>query len=472
MTHPKPPRYPRNQDNADTYRPKIPVRRRSRSRSPSPRRIHPLPRNAPGRAYRFQGNDQYRPDSQAQPRGSDRYRPVDDVPRIPDPRRFERVDSRENFSFRAGSQDLRFPPSMQPLPPRPPPQNRASRPYGSNDGGTRQHHRPPKSLSVYDRPIMRSQRAATPEQLLGMRQNASRFMDVNDLSESEAEMELEDVDPALDANEDADGEPKAKRARVAVDSEANAQAAPKWSNPDPYTSLPPPDESQARKKDVLKMIRKAKVANEQSTASKLVADSADFISFSFDDNPPADDTDDTNAVDSKDNVPSVEVVETPKFSHRDNLHAETHNRDPTDTVLAADSIAKTATPPGLETAHYTAASLGPPPSVSLKVQDSAAVDAISRNSTEPQLPQQLDSVPANTVPPASIPVDATVQSPPLARANPNSKKRKRDDDIPLTTDIVPEWLPRDPESAAPWCQVDHSETENMGFWLVSIRSYL
>jgi non-canonical poly(A) RNA polymerase PAPD5/7 len=55
---------------------------------------------------------------------------------------------------------------------------------------------------------------------------------------------------------------------------------PKWSNPDPYTALPPPSQSTGPKKDIVETIRKAKLETAQDAASSNpVKDNIDFISF-------------------------------------------------------------------------------------------------------------------------------------------------------------------------------------------------
>ena len=72
-----------------------------------------------------------------------------------------------------------------------------------------------------------------------------------------------------------------KRAKVEP---TEAPARPQWSNPDPYTVLPPPETLGAPKKDIVQVIRKAK--NEQASKSEgadNVAGNADFISFNFGD---------------------------------------------------------------------------------------------------------------------------------------------------------------------------------------------
>lgn len=137
-----------------------------------------------------------------------------------------------------------------------------------------------------ERPLLRTQRGATPELLVGESASdakpALKFASLDDLSDSdEADMEV-----STDEEGGADQPPRKKRA---VEDEKPVEApAPKWSNPDPYTVLPPPDETQTAKKiDVVKLIRKARVAANagRPAAVDAVAANEDFISFGavFDD---------------------------------------------------------------------------------------------------------------------------------------------------------------------------------------------
>ena len=76
------------------------------------------------------------------------------------------------------------------------------------------------------------------------------------LSDSESDADEEDV-VDLTAESDEDNAPR-KRAKLEDHSDAGA-ARPKWSNPDPYTALPPPEAVGGPKKDIVQVIRKAKV---------------------------------------------------------------------------------------------------------------------------------------------------------------------------------------------------------------------
>lgn len=57
-------------------------------------------------------------------------------------------------------------------------------------------------------------------------------------------------------------------------------AAPKWSNPDPYTALPPPSEQTNKRIDVVKLIRKARLDNAaKANENDAVKENSDFISL-------------------------------------------------------------------------------------------------------------------------------------------------------------------------------------------------
>jgi non-canonical poly(A) RNA polymerase PAPD5/7 len=109
-----------------------------------------------------------------------------------------------------------------------------------------------------------------------MVEGVSQFKDVNDLFVSDDESD----DSAMDLEEpDPDAEPSKKRVKTNGTAPA-AQEQPKWSNPDPYFIVPPVDESRHQRKDVVQLLRKAKVEAEKAApAANAVSRNADFISF-------------------------------------------------------------------------------------------------------------------------------------------------------------------------------------------------
>jgi non-canonical poly(A) RNA polymerase PAPD5/7 len=74
---------------------------------------------------------------------------------------------------------------------------------------------------------------------------------------------------------------RVKRARVDTPDSDLGATAPKWSNPDPYTSLPPVGEVNVKRTDVVKLIRKARI--DGTAGSGKATNAADFISFEADD---------------------------------------------------------------------------------------------------------------------------------------------------------------------------------------------
>ncbi|KAI9793224.1 MAG: hypothetical protein M1816_000645 [Peltula sp. TS41687] len=197
-----------------------------------------------------------------------------------------------------------------------PPSQGPSRPYEEQRWGPRQPQRDGfRQERRYERlrgrsgihapsqrPLLTSQRGSTPEPMSAMTEDSragKRFISLDDLSDSEEE-EM-DTDSQSETNtkigdegrirfeqpspEESNEPPRKRRAQgdqFVVD--AAFISVPKWSNPDPYTALPPPDESQKKKKDVVKLIRKARVASTQrDSPSNGLENNVDFISLNFGD---------------------------------------------------------------------------------------------------------------------------------------------------------------------------------------------
>lgn len=139
---------------------------------------------------------------------------------------------------------------------------------------------------IAERPLLRGKRETTPEMLTDGASDkpAPKFARIEDMSDSEeADMDLSSSEESEDAEEES--RPRKRRA-VAGDGQdtpipAPAPPAPKWSNPDPYTALPPPDESQHKRPDFIKLIRKAKLQYDlaETKDNDAVAENADFISL-------------------------------------------------------------------------------------------------------------------------------------------------------------------------------------------------
>ena len=89
------------------------------------------------------------------------------------------------------------------------------------------------------------------------------------------------------SDDDSDDErPRKKRALGLDGLQETAPSAPptppvpKWSNPDPYTALPPPSEQTNKRVDVVKLIRKARLDNAaKADKTDAVKENSDFISL-------------------------------------------------------------------------------------------------------------------------------------------------------------------------------------------------
>lgn len=215
--------------------------------------------------------------------GSDSYRP-------PGP-----TASRSEFTFEAQHQGPRFPPSgpaagtdSQRQRNGAAPQRGRQRATGNNGSGPRRgtNRRGGKSFrpaAAHERALLRHRDDGGTEQTLGVAEGSSRFRNLDEMSvESEASMEMES-DSTSDGKQNGNHKMARTLAVKRADGELSPQwapSAPQWSNPDPYTALPPPSETTGVKRDVVQLIRKAKIEAAQKAAGDLaVAANDDFISF-------------------------------------------------------------------------------------------------------------------------------------------------------------------------------------------------
>ncbi|KAJ3944710.1 hypothetical protein N0V92_013588, partial [Colletotrichum tropicale] len=130
-------------------------------------------------------------------------------------------------------------------------------PYGRGRGGY-------QKIIPAERELLKSRRDGVDENLVNDADGGAKYRDIDELSDDEeADMDISDN------SDDDSGEPSNKRVRR-DDNDESGNSVPKWSNPDPYTALPPPDaDKERKKKDMVKMIRKARV--DDSAADKLAA---------------------------------------------------------------------------------------------------------------------------------------------------------------------------------------------------------
>ncbi|TKA69416.1 hypothetical protein B0A49_05491 [Cryomyces minteri] len=447
-----------------TYRPPAPP--------PPDRDLPPRPHDPPSSMYRFGDTDSYRPEPT---RSSYHQAPDNHV----DSWRPSRTDRPDDFTFRSGTNGTHFPEGDY----------NHSRSQRRGRGNVRGFRGGRVFKPAHDRAIFRAKRSATPEQLSGMNEGRARFKVLEDMSDSEErDMDIdlsgeEARNAETSANDGAEGDADSRRKRVRLDTmikTSDGDSVPKWSNPDPYTVLPPPDESQAKKKDVVKLIRKAKVgAAESSNAVDSVAGNDDFISLDFG-NEAADASDLSDSDNGGVGVPGAPTG--PRtFSHLNSLHPDL----------------KANTAPGVDGTTLSTASLGPPPSKVGTTRDDDAEAAVA-NGTKPTSPgpsdirvsqdnpaisaatshgwtpinKRLGPQPMNSTATAGSDVwpppnnDAAVgiqAADPKSQQIKNRKRKRKGGDQDGC--VIEDWAADDELSATPWCTLDHSNTEHMGVWL-------
>lgn len=145
-------------------------------------------------------------------------------------------------------------------------------PPDSNNGSPGRPPPPPEFTfrarkGISERPLLQNRLNRGPDITLGTvnREGAiAKYQNVDDMSDSD--------DQEMDVSEDDDG-------NHAVHTQ---EALPKWSSAEIYTSLPPPTESR-KKKDVVKLIRKARLEHKAIDDLQTgVTANDDFISFGID----------------------------------------------------------------------------------------------------------------------------------------------------------------------------------------------
>jgi len=338
---------------------------------------------------------------------------------------------------------------------------RASRGDRQENGGNRYGRGRGRGFpATAERPLLRSKRDSTPEQMTGMtlEQSHPRRFNVPEDNEDSEEQENEEPerdkiteppetkDPAILTSNTIDvqvleeiSEPAHKKriTEVRTNGCAPVGSAPQWSNPDPYTVLPPPDESQKKRKDVVKLIRKARIAAEQDVApSNALTANDDFISLNFENE--ADDVDDGSddaELDESKGVPSAPSGPR-QFSHLSALHGSSP-----------------ITAPEATGAVVSAASLGPPPGIGAMAQ---------ANSTK-----QADDVwpPPNTEAALGI-RKRTCDDQIKAEARQQPKRKKGGKGPRSDGSVIEEWQGNDTPSDTPWCETNYARVENIGYGFV------
>lgn len=245
------------------------VRPRTRNRR-SPSRSRDGPNDLKDRSYRLSGPPPYDRDRRNE---ADTWRPRDhrqDLP--PRPPRDDYRQSSDSYrpSVPQGDFTFRFdkPAGIQDAPPnyRGPREGGRGGRRGDRRGRGGRRWQPPHPS---ERALISGATANLPEIRMG-EDGEAKFRPVDELSDDD------ELDMDISSSSETEG-PSKKRARTENDS-ASGDAAPKWSNPDPYTALPCPDDGLRKKRDMVKLIRKARV---EDAAAKPAAsgDAEDFISF-------------------------------------------------------------------------------------------------------------------------------------------------------------------------------------------------
>ncbi|KAH7070210.1 hypothetical protein FB567DRAFT_612987 [Paraphoma chrysanthemicola] len=141
---------------------------------------------------------------------------------------------------------------------------------GQRRGGYRKQRAP------HERALLQHREDGSPEHTYGVSDGPSRFLNPDEMSDDEEA----DMDVETDASSEEDGEVQNHKIAKVQAPRPDGNSVPRWSNPDPYTALPPPSETTGVKKDVVKFIRKAKNQEAEKIAGNNdVADNVDFISF-------------------------------------------------------------------------------------------------------------------------------------------------------------------------------------------------
>jgi len=154
--------------------------------------------------------------------------------------------------------------------------SRRDHPPSRRSRGGGRPYAPRKVYIPAERELLSASHSTGPERALYNEEDGIKFRPVDELSDSEeAEMDIsgdEDEGPA---------EPTNKRSRLARDqSAADGDSVPKWSNPDPYTAIPPGESTApGKKRDVVHLIRKARVQGNEvkSSLPPEAPEDADFI---------------------------------------------------------------------------------------------------------------------------------------------------------------------------------------------------
>ena len=308
-----------------------------------------------------------------------------------------------------------------------------------------------RNIATSERPLMNTERGSTPEMLAGMggrshvdggKQNFALAIILSDSDEQDMDVastsgSITDHKPSSKAKdgEVAEERPQKRQRHKKVEGDsAVISLLPTWSNPDPYTVLPPPDESRREKKDVVQLLRTAKIATDPGHArSKSVAANDDFISFSFGESDDVDGTSQAHA--------STGAHKLPKRLHQSGVSHDSSIQGAPMTPGASLPSNPSELPPSAAHKHR-----------SLPVQPIDVALAPSTNTALGNRKRTHDD---------EIRESRPRSDPRQSRGT--GSKQPRPKALPLHS-LVPRWSLDRSTDPTPWNRTDHSETTHMGFW--------
>jgi non-canonical poly(A) RNA polymerase PAPD5/7 len=171
--------------------------------------------------------------------GTDRYRPCYETDVVPSEPALEA--KKTMYEFHGSQGDGR------------------ARPPRGGDFTFRQGPRP----RISDRPLLTGRRALSPDPIFRSGDTIDKFRQVDDLTDSQEE-EVDDSRSGHDTEQRPSKRPR---------------SGPSWSNPDPYTALPPVPDTPKKNKDVVKLIRRSRVTPPAQSTNAVAPNGEDFISL-------------------------------------------------------------------------------------------------------------------------------------------------------------------------------------------------
>ncbi|KAK3950281.1 hypothetical protein QBC32DRAFT_18854 [Pseudoneurospora amorphoporcata] len=313
---------------------------------------------------------------------------------------------------------------------------------GRNAGPHRGFKKPWRPFVAAERELLSGTHESGNEEALYNPETGMLYRNVDELSDSdEAEMDIS----GDEADEDA--EPSTKRARTTLDQSASDNNTPKWSNPDPYTALPPEGARERKTKDVVQMIRKARVQTAAETKTALPNDLDEIIMLN------------------SDSDSDIEVIDEVKPTRKS-------ARDPLPLVpVAATSEDSKVKQPSKKTEDKQPEDKQPDD----KKPEAGTIDLTGSDGDQYSAP--VPTAPSN--PPRNLPKTRPTFDDPTPSAL-GSRKRTHDDEIklpharlkkatraPVGGKIQPEWRAVPNQESCPWMRdaEDHSASPTMGRWL-------